>query len=128
MFTADQLVAHLVGDFMLQNDWMAREKYKKSLACLVHVIVYSLPFLFITTNPLTLGVIAGTHFIIDRWRINRPLIWLRNVFDKNRKPWSECSATGFNQDLPEHMARLLYIAFDSTLHILINGVAIYYLH
>jgi len=128
MFTADQLVAHLVGDFMLQNDWMAREKNHKSLACFVHVIVYTLPFLFITTNPATLLVIAGTHFIIDRWRINRFLIWSRNLFFPGRRPWSECSETGFNQELPLHLARLLYIAFDSALHILINGLAIYYLH
>jgi hypothetical protein len=127
MFTADQLVAHLVGDFMLQNDWMARNKYHSSLACGVHVVVYTLPFLFITQNPWTLLVIAGTHFAIDRWRINRPLIWVRNVLFPGPRPWDECSETGFSSDLPDHMARLLYIAFDGTLHILINGAAIYYL-
>ncbi len=127
MFTADQLVAHLVGDFMLQNDWMARNKFHNSLACGVHVIVYSLPFLLITQNPLTLLVIVGSHFIIDRWRIVRQLIWVRNVLFPGSRPWDECSETGFSPGLSDQMARFLYIVFDATLHILINGVAIHYL-
>ena len=28
MFTADQLVAHAVGDYILQSHWMATEKTK----------------------------------------------------------------------------------------------------
>ncbi len=39
------LVAHLVGDFILQNEWMASNKKHRSFACLVHVLVYLLPFL-----------------------------------------------------------------------------------
>lgn len=31
MFTADQFVAHLVGDYILQSHWMATEKTKRFL-------------------------------------------------------------------------------------------------
>jgi hypothetical protein len=46
MITANQLVAHAVGDYILQSDWMANEKTKRSLAALLHVMTYALPFLF----------------------------------------------------------------------------------
>ena len=78
MFTVDQLIAHGVGDYLLQSEWMAREKTKRSLAALVHSLTYLLPFLFITTNPLTLAVIGGTHFVIDRWHLARMVAWLKN--------------------------------------------------
>ena len=66
MITGDQIIAHFVGDYILQSDWMVREKGRRWLANLVHVLFYTLPFLFLTTNPLSLAVIAGTHMIIDR--------------------------------------------------------------
>ncbi len=127
MFTADQIVAHFVGDFILQSDWMAREKFGNSFACLVHVIAYTLPFLLITLSPEALLVIAGTHFLIDRWRLPRFLIWLKNLPFPGRRPFSECARTGFPPDTPDDLARLLYIIIDGTCHVLINGAAIYYL-
>ena len=39
--TAAQLVAHAVGDYVLQSDWAATEKTKRSLAALVHVLLCS---------------------------------------------------------------------------------------
>lgn len=126
MYTADQIVAHVVGDFILQSDWMAREKYRSSWACLVHVVTYTLPFLLLTREPVALAIIAGTHFMIDRWRLPRFLIWAKNLPFPGRRPFSECQRTGFPPDMPDHLARLLYIIIDGISHILINGVAIYY--
>jgi len=127
MFTADQIVAHIVGDFILQSDWMAREKFRSSFACLVHVVFYTLPFLLITQVPATLLLIAGTHFMIDRWRLPRFLIWAKNLPFPGRQPFKECHRTGFPPDMPDHLARLLYIIIDGICHVLINGAAIYYL-
>ncbi len=59
-------VAHLVGDFILQNDWMAKNKKRSSLACSVHVVVYMLPFLLCSLSPWQLGLIAVQHFGQDR--------------------------------------------------------------
>lgn len=128
MFSADQIVAHLVGDFLLQNDWMAREKSRNSLACLAHVLFYTLPFLLITQSPAALAVIAGTHFAIDRWALVRALVWARNAPFPDHRSWRECLGTGgFHPHTPEFLARFLYIAFDNIVHIVINGLAIYYL-
>ena len=91
------------------------------------MVVYTLPFLFLTTVPETLLVIAASHFLIDRWRLPRFIIWARNLPFPGHRPFSECNRTGFHKDMPEDLARFLYIVFDSIIHILINGAAIYYL-
>lgn len=127
MITADQIMAHAVGDYVLQSDWMARHKPNRSLAALVHVVFYALPFLFLTQNPLTLFVIAGSHFIIDRWGIARYVIWGWSRPWPGSRPLRECSRTGHPPDLPDYMARWLFIIVDQIMHILINGAAITYI-
>lgn len=126
MFTADQIVAHFVGDYILQSDWMVREKGTNSLAAVVHVVFYTLPFVLITQNPLTLAVIAGSHFAIDRWRLARFVVWAKNRPWPGSRPWAECSKTGYPPDMPIWMSTWLLIIVDNTIHIVINGLAIYY--
>jgi len=126
MFTADQLVAHLVGDYLLQSDWMAKEKGRNSIAALVHVVFYTLPFVFITRNPLALGLIALSHFIIDRWSLARMVVWAKNRPWPGSRPWSECRETGFDPDTPKWLAVWLLIVVDNLLHILANGVILYF--
>jgi len=72
------LIAHLVGDYLLQPDWMAQGKKKSSLVCLAHVLTYMLPFIFLFLGSFkpslphyklswtALGLIACQHFIQDR--------------------------------------------------------------
>lgn len=126
MFTANQIVAHLVGDYILQSEWMVREKGNSSLATIVHVVFYTLPFLLITQSPVALGIIAGTHFVIDRWRLARHVIWAKNWPWPGSRPWSECKKTGYPPEVPIWMATWLMILVDNILHILINGLAIHY--
>ena len=127
MFTVDQLIAHAVGDYLLQSDWMAQEKVKRSFPALVHVLVYLLPFLFLTQNPLTLAVIGGTHFIIDRWHLARYVAWLKNWPWPGRRPWAECRAPGFPPEPPPWLAGWLVIIIDNLMHVIINGIAIAYI-
>jgi len=124
MITADQIIAHLVGDYILQSDWMANEKTKRHLAAAIHAATYTLPFLLITLDPAALAVICGTHFIIDRWRLARFVVWAKNW---PWLPWAECSATGYHESRPAWMSVWLLIIADNTLHILINGAAITFL-
>jgi hypothetical protein len=123
MITADQLVAHAVGDYILQSDWMAQTKTKQSLAAAVHAITYTLPFLFITRSPAALAFICGTHFVIDRWRLARYVVWAKNWLGPNR-PWAECNNTGYRNDAPPWLSVWLLIIADNTLHVICNGVAI----
>ncbi len=129
MITADQLLAHAIGDYVLQSDWMATEKTKRSIAALCHVLTYMLPFLFLHPSWAALGVIVGTHFVIDRWRLARYVVWAKNFlapFDST-ETWEACKATGYPPDRPAWLAVWLLIIADNLLHILINGLALRYL-
>ena len=125
--TADQLLAHVVGDFFLQSDWMALNKKDRALPCLIHVLLYGLPFLFLTTSPAALAVIVGTHFAIDHWTLARYPIWLKNKVLGGSKPWRDCQATGFDPDRPIWLAVWLTIIVDNAIHIIINAAAIKWL-
>jgi hypothetical protein len=126
MFTADQLIAHAVGDFLLQSEWMAREKTRRSLAALIHCLTYLLPFLLLTQNLYALAIIGGTHFIIDRWHLARYVAWAKNRPWPGSSPWSECRETGFHPDTPTWPAGWLVIIVDNIMHIVINGLALHY--
>ena len=75
-----QLLLHLIGDYLLQTDWMAKNKKAKThnglYACILHCFVYSLPF-FYTANYRQVALISLTHFLIDRWFFVK---WYMNTF------------------------------------------------
>lgn len=122
--TADQILAHLVGDYIIQSDWMAAEKTKRSIAAVVHAVTYTVPFLFLTWSPAALAFIAGTHFVIDRWRLARYVCWAKNI---PWKPWADCAATGYPSDKPAWLAVWLLIIADNTLHLICNAAALRWL-
>lgn len=130
IFTADQFVAHLVGDYILQSHWMATEKTKRSFAAAIHAVCYTLPFLLITQSPLALAIIVGTHFVIDRWRLARFVVWLKNwpfqsFWGHDRIRLKPLTATGYQDDVPAWLSVWLLIITDNTLHIICNGLAIW---
>lgn len=118
MITADQILAHLVGDYIFQSHWMAQNKGKNSVAAAIHAITYTIPFLLITRNPLAIAAICGSHFVIDRWRLARFVVWFKNG------PWLPVTATGYQNDVPAWLSVWLLIIADNTIHILCNGLAI----
>ena len=110
----EQILLHLFGDFIIQNDWMAMNKKKPGikgdLACLIHTITYSLPFLLITS----------THYVIDRTKIIDYFIMLKNG-EKDIKNF------GFNHERPFAVSIWIYIFVDNTFHLIINYLAIKYI-
>lgn len=145
----EQLLCHLAGDFVLQNDYMALNKSKRSFPCLVHVIIYTSVFLFLTTSWKALLVIGITHFLIDRFHTPlKRFIWLKNKLGAENKSLSfdYCNTTGFyddspyNKEVPDCVVKRifgeprlffitawLYIVHDNFLHLLINYLALKYL-
>jgi hypothetical protein len=59
------ILAHFIGDFLLQNAWM-QKKTKSSWHCLVHVLVYSVPFTFTGLSHGVVLLILVQHFLQDR--------------------------------------------------------------
>lgn len=122
---AEVLVAHLVGDYILQSHWMAVNKVNRWWPAVVHGVFYTLPFLFVTQAPLALAIICLTHIVIDRYRLGKHLSWLKNLIGPRRVRWEEAKENnGYPEDVPVWLSTWLMIFTDNTLHILINIAAI----
>lgn len=126
--TADQLLCHMIGDYILQTDYMAQSKTKQSLAAALHAGSYTLPFLFLTQSPMALAFIAITHFLIDRFRLAKYICWAKNQVAPKawRYPLSEGSKFGY-KDEPFALNIWLVIIADNTLHWIMNGIALKFL-
>jgi Protein of unknown function (DUF3307) len=61
------ILAHLIGDFFFQTDWMAAKKKSASFVCGVHAIAYLLPFLLCGLTWWQMILIGVQHFAQDRW-------------------------------------------------------------
>lgn len=72
------MIAHLVGDFLLQNHWM-QAKSRSSWVCSVHVAAYSIPFwLCVLLGGLpvwALVAILVEHWLQDRFVLH--LGWMK---------------------------------------------------
>jgi hypothetical protein len=123
------VLAHLVGDYLIQSDWMANEKTKHWWPAIAHGLTYAVPYLIVTRSPWALLVIAATHIVIDHYRLARHLSWIKNqVAPKTyRSAWAECTATGYAPDKPAWMAVWLMIIADNTVHLIINTAAVVWL-
>lgn len=75
---------------------------------------------------MALLVIVATHAVIDRYRLARHVVWVKNLLAPAayRRPWSECRATGYPPDCPAWLAVWLMIIADNTMHLLINAAAV----
>lgn len=87
------LLGHLVGDYLLQNDWQALNKTKQTFPCLVHCVLYTLAiwaFTYSWITPLGLAIIFVTHFMMDRWRLATVYMDLagQKGFKEHLAPWS----------------------------------------
>lgn len=63
------IVGHLVGDYLLQNDWLAAGKKRSHAICALHAGIWttSTALLGGLLSPLLVSWLFVTHFAIDRW-------------------------------------------------------------
>ena len=123
----EQILLHLLGDYITQTDWMANEKTKKAWAAFCHATVYSLPFLLLTRSLPALFAIWGSHLIIDRYRLARYVVFAKNWTTNQSLTWADCQGTGYPSQTPPWLAVWLMIIADNTLHLCINYAALRWL-
>jgi hypothetical protein len=108
------LIAHLLGDWILQTEWQAQNKERGWGALLGHVVVYHLFVLggcllyLDAENPIVYVVVillAVSHLILDRRHVT---IKLMSVLHRQRNGPAE---------------QWLVVAFDQAVHITLLGVA-----
>ncbi len=109
----EQLIFHLIGDYITQNKWMAEKKVlfteEGFRAASVHALIYSIPFIFLCDTDIAYLTILLTHFLIDKFRLAK--YWLNLV----------------NWDFKATFPFWLIIIVDNTFHLLINYLSIKYL-
>lgn len=154
-FTVEMLLLHALGDYVLQSEWMAYEKTRKTWVALTHGLFYSIGFvLFLTPSWQAWAIIVGTHAVIDRFRLARYICYLKNFLAPPRtrmqveetsnpegsfhvrrtkwktlkwwKPWKECAVTGYPDDTVPYLSLWLVIIVDNLLHVVINAYALKY--
>ena len=122
----EQLILHLVGDYITQTDWMAKNKRSRWGVALLHAYIYSLPFLLIGSQKAFWAILI-THWIIDRLGIARYVVYAKNWATNPSLKWVDCSKTGYPDSDPAWLTVWLLIIADNTLHLSINFLALKYL-
>ncbi len=120
------ILAHLVGDYLIQSHWMATEKTSHWWPAIAHGLTYTLPYALVTQSLAALVVICVTHIVIDRFRLARHVAWLKNLAAPRRHR-SPRTATGYPESTPAWLSVWLLIVADNTLHLLINAAAVVWL-
>ena len=130
-----QLLLHLFGDFIVQNDYVALNKKKNTLKgwlyCTFHCVTYSFPFLLITDWKAVIGICIS-HFIIDKTNIVAYFCaWRNNVHNppelKRKYGNYDISNFGFQLHRPFAITIWLLIFTDNTFHLILNYLFIKYL-
>lgn len=88
------IIGHLVGDYLLQPDWMALNKKKRTLPCAIHCTVWTLAVCAFAGwwSPGVVAWLWATHFVQDRTNII--MWWMTKVARQERfatgpcAPWS----------------------------------------
>ena len=123
----EQLIAHLVGDYLLQTSYMAEHKVRSWPVAILHAFVYSIPFVFLTQSATALAVIFSTHAVIDRYRLARYVAMVKNMVGEPGSWRQYKTYTGFSEKTPDWMSVWLVIITDNTMHLIINYFSIKYL-
>lgn len=118
------LLAHLVGDYVLQTHYEACEKTKHWLPAATHAAKYTAAFLPITRNPKALATIGLTHMVLDRYRLAKHLNWARNQIAPAAYRPKDLTNSGSPDSAPEGLATALLFITDNTIHLLLNEWAL----
>lgn len=119
-----RLLAHLVGDYVLQTHHEAVSKTNSWLPAATHAAKYTAAFVPLTRNPKALAVIGGTHMVIDRFRLTKRISWSVNQAAPVEYRPTNLDNFGYPRNTPQGLAIALMIIVDNTTHMLINEWAL----
>ena len=122
----EMLLGHLVGDYLLQNNWMALSKSKHSglgfFTCVVHCVLYTIAVCTIMWVWDINWVIAVflSHFVIDKYGI--PEMYLKFINGRSLQSFLD------NPENKEYTPYIglrsgfyifVYVVVDNTMHLLL---------
>ena len=110
----------------MQTDRMAKRKTESSVWALAHAATYSLPFFLLGSWRAVLAILLS-HFLMDRFRLARCVVFAKNRATDSGLKWEDCKATGYPKESPPWMSVWLMIVADNTIHLATNWVALRWL-
>lgn len=115
-----QIFAHMIGDFVLQNQWMASNKYDNYLVALIHGAFYTVPFLILFGFCWQLIPICILHTLIDHYKV--PLLWAKfwGIGMDGWLPQRILKSKNNTKEAPDHIKHWLWIILDQIMHLTIN--------
>jgi len=146
------ILGHLLGDYVLQNKWMAETKKQKSfdgfLACFIHCIIYtSIVIITLSFSNQFISIYAAhanyrilfivlfvliflSHYVIDRTHF---VEWYANIMgirvwnsDINLDNYDMESFTKL-ETIRLSFGTFVYIVLDNTLHLLLMTIILSFL-
>ena len=120
------LLGHLAGDYLLQNDWMARNKTRADwtgwLSASVHCIIYTLAVCLFMQNfqPIWMLIVFLSHFPIDKFGLAE--LYMKHVKGYNMKQFLEGSdypSTNRMTVLRGGFMAFIYAVTDNTMHLIL---------
>lgn len=63
------IMCHLIGDYVLQNDFIAKTKGENWYHLFVHCVLYCLPFIIIFGYTWQLFILFISHIIVDSLKV-----------------------------------------------------------
>ena len=100
------IFAHLVGDYLLQNDKMALNKKKSDLWCSIHVVCYMVPFVLCGLAWWQFLLIAAQHYLVDRTQF---VAWFMKA--KGQEQFATGLCFPWSQIVMDNILHVLWIAF-----------------
>ena len=100
-------LAHFIGDYLLQNDWMAAGKKRSYWICVAHVMAYMIPFLFWVDLSLWQFLAIGIqHLLQDHTNF---IVWFMRV--KGSAKFAEPPMAPWSIIVTDNIIHILWIAF-----------------
>ena len=126
------LIGHLIGDYLLQNKWMAMNKSGCTTKCAVHCLLYTISICIATwcASPLWIAIVFCSHFIVDRFSLADKWLNLINgrslvdFIDNGMKDIPFVRHTADSKYWNYHSLRggftsLVYAVTDNTMHLVL---------
>ncbi len=116
------VLLHFIGDYIIQNDYMHSNKkrltWKGELACHLHCLTYSIPFLAIADWKAVV-MIYTAHYLIDRTNLVAWFIAIKNGQISIKKAKQIEYGKNLGKSFPHFIT-------DNLIHIISNGIILNY--
>jgi len=100
------IYAHIIGDFLLQTDWMAKGKKESWWIAGIHTFFYMIPFILVHPSIQQAILIAAQHMIQDHSNFVK---WL--MVKKGSSIFAESPMAPWSIIITDNILHILWIAF-----------------